>query len=208
MIRYTPKIRAILNFIEEYGFITSRICAKLFYKEDKFALDVARRVLTRLVNNKDIVSNKNSYGKEIIYQFKKNTVSDHKYYLLNFYAEINKLVTKVEYFKLEESWFISNKRSDAHIIFNNIVDGNDSFKSYLVEFDKYHKTNPIEKYDLIYDSGEVQEWYKLRYGLNNYFPDVVIINYSGKCNNETERDYKIIGIDYDFTSLLQKVILS
>lgn len=205
MIRYTLKIRNILNFIDEYGFITSRICAYIFFKNSKCQLDMARRTLRKLVNNKDIVANKDKYGKELIYQFKKNIVSDHKYYLLNFYAEIYNQVTEIEYFKLEESW--GSRRSDAHIIFNNIICGQDSFKSYLIEYDKFHKTNPVEKYNEIYDSGCVQEWYREREGLENHFPDVIIINYSGKCVSSNRDDYKIIGLDYNFTDLLQKVIL-
>jgi hypothetical protein len=206
-MRYTQKVRDILNFIDKYGFITTRITANLFYKEDKYKQDVARRVLNRLVTNKDIVVNKNQYGKELIYQFKKNVVSDHKYYLLNLYAEINNLVNEVEYFKLEETWSLSNRRSDAHIIFNNIINGQDSLKSYLIEFDKFHKTNPIEKYNQIYNSGEVQEWYTVRQGVKDYFPDVIIVNYSGKCSSSDRDDYNIIGLDYDFTDLNQKVII-
>lgn len=207
MIRYTQKIRNILAFIDKYGFITTKICSNLFYKDDKFKIDVARRVLNRLVYNKDIVVNKNSYGKELIYQFKKNTISDHKYYLLNLYAEINSIVTKVDYFKLEENWSLSKRRSDAHIIFYNNTNGKPDFKSYLIEFDKYHKTNPIEKYNSIYDTEEVQEWYKENQDEEDYFPDVIIINYSGQCSKSDRKEYKIIGLDYNFTDLLQKIVL-
>lgn len=207
MIRYTQKIRDILHFIEKYNFITTRICAYLFYKKNKYSIDVARRVLNRLTTNGDIVANKNKYGKELIYQFKKSTISDHSYFLLNLYAEINNLVNKVEYFKLEETWQLSNRRSDAHIIFHNIIDGRNQGKAYLIEFDKHHKTNPNEKYNSIYDSGEVQSWYKTRYGLDNYFPDVIIINYSGQCVKSDRDEYNIIGLDYDFTDLLQRAIL-
>jgi hypothetical protein len=205
MIRYTKKIRNILNFIDDYGFITSHICANIFFKDNKCSIDLARRCLRKLANNKDIVANKHQYGKELIYQFKKNIVSDHKYFLLNFYSEIYKQVTEVKYFKLEETW--GGRRSDAHIIFNNIIDGEDSFKSYLIEFDKFHKTNPTEKYNEIYDSGLVQEWYQENQDITDYFPDVIIINHSGKCTKGNRDDFNIIGLDYDFTDILHKVII-
>jgi hypothetical protein len=207
MIRYTQKIRNILSFIEKYGFITTRICANLFYKDDKCKIDVARRVLNRLVNNKDIVANKNKYGKELIYQFTKNTISDHNYYLLNLYAEINNIVTKIDYFKLEETWRMAKRRSDAHIIFHNNINGEPDFRSYLIEFDKYHKTNPKEKYNSIYDTDEVQEWYKENHNMDGYFPDVLIVNYSGNVSKSDNEDFKIIGLDYNFTELLQKIVL-
>ena len=207
MIRYSQKVRDILHFIEQYNFITTRICANLFYKDDRFKIDVARRVLNRLTNNGDIVANKNKYGKELIYQFKKSTISDHSYSLLNLYGEINNIVNRVEYFKLEETWNLANRRSDAHIIFNITLNGKDVGKSYLIEYDKHHKTNPTEKYNSIYDSGEVQDWYKIKYNQDNYFPDVIIINYSGKCSKSDRDEYNIIGLDYNFTDLNQKVIL-
>jgi hypothetical protein len=207
MIRYTQNVRNILNFIEKYGFITTRICSNLFYKDDKCKIDVARKVLNRLVNNKDIVANKNKYGRELIYQFGKNTVSDHSYYLLNLYAEINSIVTKIDYFKLEETWSLAKRRSDAHIIFRNNVNGELKFNAYLIEFDKYHKTNPNEKYNSIYDSNEVQEWYKEHHNMDEFFPDVLIVNYNGQVSKSSNEDFNIIGIDYDFNELLQKIVL-
>ena len=207
MIRYTQKVRYILNFIEKYGFITTRICANLFYKDDKCKIDMARRVLTRLTNNKDIVANKNKYGKELIYQFSKNVISDHSYYLLNLYSEINNIVTKIDYFKLEETWSSAKRRSDAHIIFHNIVDGELQFRAYLIEFDKYHKTNPNEKYNSIYDTNEVQDWYKEHYNMEGFFPDVLIVNYSGQVSKSDNEEFKIRALDYYFNELLQMIVL-
>lgn len=207
MIRYTKKIRDILNFIDKYGFITTRICANLFFKDNKYKIDLARRVLTRLVNNKDIIASKDVYGKELIYQFKKNTVSDHKYALLNLYSEINCLVNSIEYFKLEESWKMSSKRSDAHIIVTTNINNEVQFKSFLIEYDKFHKTNPNDKYNEIYNSNEVQEWYKTNYDIDDYFPDVIIINYNGKTEQSTNENFNIVGLDYNFTDLTQKILL-
>jgi hypothetical protein len=207
MIRYTPKVRDIMHFIEQYGFLTTKICGSLFYKDNKFPIDQSRRVLNRLVANKDIVCHKDKYGKELIYQFKKEVVSDHNYYLLNLYAEINSIVTQVDYFKLETTWSRTNRRSDAHLIFHNRINGKDLGKGYLIEFDKYHKTNPKEKYGQIYDSEEIQDWYKENYGFENYFPDVLVVNYSGKCVKSDRNEFNIIGLDYNFTDLVQKVIL-
>lgn len=207
LIRYTKKVRDILNFIDKYGFITTRICSNLFFKDNKYKIDLARRVLTRLVNNGDIVSNKDVYGKELIYQFKKSTVSDHRYALLNLYSEINCLVHSIEYFKLEETWRESNKRSDAHIIITNNINNELQFKSFLIEYDKFHKTNPNDKYNDIYNSNEVQDWYKGKYNVDNYFPDIIIINYSGKCEKSTNINFNIIGLDYNFTDLTQKILL-
>ena len=153
MIRYTQKVRNILNFIDKYGFITSKICANLFYKDNKYKIDMARRTLNKLVNNKDIISNTSCFGKELIYQFNKNIVSEHRYALLNLYSEINCIVNNIEYFKL------------------------------------------------------VQQWYSNRYEINNYFPIVMIVNYSGKVNQNSD-NFNIIALDYDFTDLAHKILLN
>ena len=205
MIRYTQKVRNILNFIDKYGFITSKICANLFYKDNKYKLDMARRTLNKLVNNKDIISNTSCFGKELIYQFNKNIVSEHRYALLNLYSEINCIVNNIEYFKLEEQWLEGKRKSDAHIIISNIINGDEVFKSYLIEYDKYHKTD-IKKYEEIYNSNEVQQWYLNRYEINNYFPIVMIVNYSGKVNQNSD-NFNIIALDYDFTDLTHKILL-
>ena len=204
MIRYNKRIRGILNFIEQYGFITSRICGMLFYKNSKYNLNMARRVLTKLCENKDLVSNQMKYGKELIYQYKKSDVSDHKYYLLNLYAEINGLVDNIEYFKLEEIW--RDRRSDGHIIFSNKVDNEIITKAYLIEFDKFHKT-PKDKYSELYRKCFIQKWYKDNFNQDDYFPDIIVINYSGIANLDEDEEYSVVGLDYKFNGLLQKVIL-
>ena len=203
MIRYNKRIRSILNFVEQYGFITSKICGLLFYKDCKYSLDMGRRVLNKLCANKDLVANQMKYGKELVYQFKKNDVSDHKYYLLNLYAEINKLVDNIEYFKLEEIW--GDKRSDGHIIFSNMVNNEIITKAFLIEFDKFHKT-PKNKYNELYEKCFVQKWYKDNFNQDDYFPDIIVINYNGVANLD-EGEYSVIGLDYKFNGLLQKVIL-
>ena len=63
-----------------------------------------------------------------------------------------------------------------------------------------------DKYDTIYETGEVQQWYKLKYGVAN-FPDIIVINYRGETDAITDYNYSIIGLDYNFEGLVNKVIL-
>lgn len=205
MIRYTQRTRNILNFVDRYGFITAKICGHLFFKNNKSNIEQARHKLRTLADNKDLIASKKGFGKELIYQRKKEVVSDHKYYLLNLYAQINQIADKVDYFKMEEKWNFTNKKSDAHIIFSYSKDGYSYKKAFLVEFDKYHKTEK-DKYDKIFNSNEVQSWYQINYE-QQIFPDIVIINYSGETDITTDYDYKIIGLNYEFNDLFKKLIL-
>jgi hypothetical protein len=204
VIRYTKKVRDILYFIEEYNFITAKICANIFYKDSKAGLDQARRKLSDLAKNKDIVRNNKQHGKEYIYQRSKKLVPDHKYYLINLYSEIYKRADYIDYFKIEQVWKENNKKSDGHIIYDMNIDGEKRRRAYLIEFDKYHATDK-DKYIKLYESNEVQKWYKNNYG-NEYFPDIIQINYNGNPKIQCG-EFSVIGLDYDFSDLLQKVIL-
>lgn len=204
MIKYTKTTRAILEFIDTYGFITTRICSNIFYKNKQAGVDQARRKLNLLVENKDIIVSKRKYSKEYIFQRRKAIIPDHKYFLIKLYSQIYSLVDNVMYFKTEEHWNISNKISDGHIIYNNIIDGEQVKRAFLIEIDNHHPTVP-DKYIKIYDSNEVQEWYKEKYG-DEVFPDVIQVNYNGVPKIE-DGDFNVIGLDYEFNGLLQKVIL-
>lgn len=201
----TDKFKGILRFVDEWGFITTKICSNIFYKNTTYSLNMAQRTLKKLVDRDFLVVNSLREGKEGIYQYKKDLVSDHRYYLLNLYSEIYKYTDDVIYFKMEEYWSTAKKRSDAHIIFCRNIDGNMIPKSYLIEFDKHSKTG-ANKYDLIYKTNEVQEWYYSNYGME-IFPDVLLINPLAKATIKNSYEYKVVAMNYEFDDLLQKVIL-
>lgn len=208
MIRYTKKTREILNFIDKYGFITSKICANIFYKNNKYGLTQARDTLNRIAKNGDIVvsSNTKEYGREQIYQFTKKLVSKHDYYILNFYSKVYSLVDKIDEFHLEQHWMGGKRRSDGLIVFTNIVDDVEYKKAYFIECDFTHKTDK-EKYIEIYDSGEVQAYFKKVYD-NEIFPSVIQIAYSDKASIESNGNFDVIGLDYDCNNLVSKILIA
>lgn len=201
MIRYTKTVRGILDFIDEFGFITSPIAGNMFYKGNKFAVQQARNRLRSLVENGDIIAKKQPPISEFIYQFKNTTISDHKYYLLNLYSQINLLVDKIEYFKLEETWSEAHRRSDAHIVYSNTINGEKFLGSLLIEFDKFHKTD-LNKYIEIYETGEVQRWYANKFNTDlDYFPNVLVINHNEKVNIEKNDNFDVFAVNYNFEGL-------
>lgn len=202
MIRYTKTTRLVLSFIQEFGFATIKIIANTIYKDRKNPKEQARVVLKKLTDNGDLVAYKMDNHGERIYQFKKEKVSDHKYYLINLYSEIFKVVNHIEYFKIEETWTLSNRRTDAHIIFT-VADK--YTKSYLIEFDKFHSTDK-DKYIQIFETNEVQEWYKEKTG-TTLFPDVIIIDSCGKTKVQTNGEFNVICLDYNFTNLIENIIV-
>lgn len=193
-IRYTKTTRDIINFIKEYGFITTKICSNIFYNGNKNPYHQARVMLNKLYNNGDLKRYECETTKEYIYQITTKYIYDHKKFILDLYSRIYTMCNSIEYFKIEELWEISKRKNDGHIIYKK--DG--KIKTFLIEFDKYHKTSK-NKLNQIYESQEVQEWYKNRYG-KEHFPNIIIITPIGVSNVDSD-NYNVIDLDYSFNGL-------
>lgn len=189
------KNKQILNFIEDFGFITSNICANVCYKNNKYPYNQACRKLKEMTDNKWIKRYKDNKTSEYIYvdNLSKN-LSNHKYILIELYSYIYKNADSIEYFKLEEPWISNKYRSDAHIVYIK----NGKLRGLLVEIEFYHKLD-VNKYQEIYESNEVQNWYIDKYDLN-VFPTVLIVNATG--NPRLISDYyNIKYTDYTFKGI-------
>lgn len=198
-MRYTKVTREILSFIDEYGFITTRICGNIFYKGKSNGYIQARVKLNKMNESNILTRYKDPYTNEYIYQYQKEMIGDHKKYILRFYSEIFNRCERVDYFKTEESWLCDKRRCDAHIVyFIKDKEGNEKARSYLIELDKHHKTKS-DKYIELYDSGCVHEWYHKKYGVKR-FPTVLVISPLGttKC---ADNRFKTITLNYRFEGI-------
>lgn len=193
-IRFTKKVRAILNHITTYGFITNNQCALIYYKGNKQSYIQAQTKMKILYDNGIVKRTEYKLNKEYIYTVEDKVISDHAMYVMNLYAYLYSKFT-VLYFKPEASW-ICKKRNDAHFIIQK--DDGDTM-GILCEVDLFHKTGK-EKLDVMYKSGEIQNWYKVEYGIENYYPSILIVNSTGKTNIESDK-YQVVSTDFDFTDL-------
>ena len=194
-IRYTQKTREVLGFICDYGFISTKVCSKVFYKDNKNGYTQARVILNKLFKNGDLKRYEHESTKEWIYQINKKVVDPHRKAMIDLYSEIFMLVDSIEYFKVEATWCISNRRSDAHIIYKK----NGRVNSLLVEYERYHSTSQ-KKLDEIYASEEVQEFYKLKYKVEDYFPNVLVISPLATTKLVSDK-ISIVCIAYNFEGL-------
>ena len=192
-MRFTKNTRQILDFIDEYRFITSKQCANIFYKGRKLPLIQAQKKLKLMYDNGIIKRNQDKYTKEYIYSFDGNVPNNHKLYLIDLYSYLYNRY-EVVYFNTEEIWNISKRRNDGHIIIKK--DGD--LIGILIEIDINHITNKA-KTDSIYNSGEVQYWYEQNFGVP-YFPSFIIVNASGKSRIHSEY-YEVIATDFTLESL-------
>jgi hypothetical protein len=136
----------ILEFIDQYGFITIKQTQKILYKQHKRGYECARLRLKRLLDLNYVKESQYKITKEYVYQLKGDTrnIGESRMVALNVYAEIVYLADEVNYFKVEEEWNNGNKkRSDAHIIFTmNKGKSNEYMKSYCIEVENYYKLSP------------------------------------------------------------------
>lgn len=193
-MRINEKTKDILSFIEKYGFITAKICSRTVYKEYSQNYQLASRKLRKMEQG-GLLQRYLDNSNEFIYQINKKHVTPHKYYLINFYSRLYEKVDNVELFEIEKSWNISHKRNDGFIIYKN----DNSFYSLLIEIDYSHFTSK-DKLDSLYESKEVQKYFKDNYGINDYFPTVVVISMLGNTKyRNVEFDY--LSLDFNFTDI-------
>jgi len=194
-IRFTRKVRDILSHINTYGFITNKQCALIYYKGRKQPYLQAQTKLKLLYDNGVVKRIEYKLNKEYIYTLENKDIGDHRMYAMNLYALLyNKY--KVHYFKLEESWSLCKKRNDAHFVVEN---DEGCQVGMLCEIDLYHKTSQ-KKLDMLYESGEVQEWYKTSYDIDDYYPSILIINNTGLTQLKSIQ-YDVVAVNFDFEGL-------
>lgn len=193
-MRFTKKTREILNFINEYGFITNNICSRTIFKGGKQAYTQSQKKLKIMCENKAITKYIHPVTKEFIYQVEKKEIDDHRRMIIDLYSRIYEFADEIIYFKIEETWAMANRRNDAHIIFSK----DDSIIGLLVELDKSHKTSK-KKLDDIYNSGEVQQWYLDKFNVD-YFPSFLIISLLGNTRH-ISNDYECLATNYEFEGL-------
>ena len=94
-------------------------------------------------------------------------------------------------------WKIAKRKSDGHLIYRV----GDDIYSLLIEIDYTHATSQKKLMD-IYQSGEVQEWYKNNYNADNYFPSFLIVSLLGDTKYENV-PFTYNTLDFEFNDIEQ-----
>ncbi len=187
----TTRDSDVLQFVEQYGGITIKQAAKLFFSNSKYSQDLARKRLKKLADNEKLKYEGDWATNQRIYYTKKKP-SSHSIMLLNFYVEL--IYYGAEILEFEREYKIDGVcRPDGFMIFQY----NNKGKIVFIEVDMQHKTN-LDKYQKLFDTNLFQNEY-------GTFPQVVIIAAS--------QNYKIEGypfsvklLDYKFTNLKQTIL--
>lgn len=164
-----PRDKQILKFIEDYGSITIKQCAKIFFTNNNMAYDQARKRLAILFKNKFLKRYRQDMRSETIY-YSDNKLSFHDLKVLDIYAYIISVGADVTYFKQEYTIPCGDKDYRADGLIQCIYE--DFFYPILIECDYTHYTSEKKLMD-IYKSGYFQDKYRDKD--ENMFPFVIIM---------------------------------
>ena len=192
----TEEDHKILMQVENYGSITISQCQKLFYNTQAKGYEMARKHLSKLVQYKKLLIDKDIHCKRNVY-FTTKKPGYHKILVLDFYSELIKHGAVIRNFRIEQPWINKKYKSDAYICYTI---GNKVFFDILEVVRT--KNVEIQTYKDIFNSGEAQalnnELYKQLGGQSmNKFPRLIIID-EVQHTNKLQINNEIIVIQLDF----------
>jgi hypothetical protein len=185
----TERDRLIYNHIDRYNFATVEQIQKIFFREQKYGYDVARRRLNLLVKNEYLKATRNYATNQNIYYidgaYKK--ISLHSVLLMNYYAELAHNGAEILTFDKEREFSGGKVRTDAFCIF--IFNG---YKYYqVIEVNSSHNKLNINKYE---DKEIKTELLSL---CNDVLPNIVLIDDSIKNSTLEVKDMEVIQLDFN-----------
>lgn len=180
--------RDILIHIETWGFATIKQIADIFFKQQKYGYDMARKRLNLMVRDNKLFVHRNYDNNMNVYTFEKTKkVRVGDFILMDFYCKLKSEGAEILMFEKEYNKFMDGKiRPDGFTI---VKMGN--WIIYLfIEVQTRHAKADIEKYERLYATKEFQNTFE-----TDLFPTVVIIedvNHKAKYSSD---NFKVVQID-------------
>lgn len=195
----TKRDKAILNYMCEYKYATIKQLEKIFFKEQQYSYNIARRRMERLVQAGYVKTHKLDTNGKIVYilndsEEKINPPSLHRLLVLDVLAELHYLGMDVQEFCVEKSWMDGQVRSDAFIV----VDILDRRYRFFVEVHISNNKHNLDKYSKLYETGEVQGYIS-----SNKYPRVLLITDRSYKNLDCIENVDVVRVDTDLDGLVK-----
>jgi hypothetical protein len=167
----TDRDNEIAKHIEKYKYATIPQIERIFMRDATYSYWIAARRLKTISEAGFAKIYHDEYTNHNIYIFKGdkeiNPPTASRIIVLDVLAEMMYSGFHIELFKVEKFWMGDKIRSDAWVIF--------TIKKrryhFFIEVQLSKHPHNLEKYDLLYDSGEYQNLYG-----KNHFPRVLFIS--------------------------------
>lgn len=170
----TTRDNEIVKHIEKYKYATIPQIEKIFMRDATYSYWIAGRRLKAISKAGFINVRQVDFTNHNIYIYKAdkadkdiNPPTESRIIVLNVLAEMMYSGFNIELFKVEKFWLGDKVRSDAWAIFTI---GKRRYH-FFVEVQLSKHPHNLQKYDLLYDSGEYQKLYG-----KNHFPRVLFIS--------------------------------
>lgn len=168
----TKRDRKIINYLTIYKYITLSQLEKIFFREQGYSYNIARRRMKQIMDMGYCYSHKMKGGNKIVYILKDessrkiNPPSEHRLIVLDVLAELYNQGYEVQSFEVEKIWQNGKIRSDGYFEF--II--NDRLYRFFLEVQISNNKHNLEKYSKLYETGEVQYYNK-----SDHYPNVLLV---------------------------------
>lgn len=192
MIILSDRDKEILVHIETFGFATIKQIADIFYQQQKYGYDMARKRLNQMTDNKKLFRKKDYDTNSNIYTIEKSkTVRKSDVLAMDFYAKLINEGAQILLFEREYTGFLDGKiRPD---IFTAIKIEN--WLIYMfVEIQTRHAKADVDKYERLYVTKQFQDKFQ-----TPTFPTVVVIEDVIHKDPYHSENFKIVQMDLNMS---------
>lgn len=195
----TDRDKEILKYMCEYKYATIKQLEKIFFKEQQYSYNIARRRMDRLVKAGYVNTHKLDTNGKIVYilndsEEKINPPSLHRLLVLDVLAELHYLGMDVKEFSVEKVWMDGKVRSDAFIV----VDILDKRYRFFLEVHISNNKHNLEKYSKLYETREVQGYIS-----SNKYPRVLLITDRSYKNLDCIENVDVVRVDTNLDGLIK-----
>jgi hypothetical protein len=204
-------IKWVREWFELYKYSDIRIIEKVFLKGKQYSYNIARKRLLEMIKADYIKVDRNPITNKNLYTLNEKDIkppSEHKMIILSVLAEMKYMNFQIEHAEIEKHWVHDKGKmvySDGFVIFTM----DNRRYHYFIEVHRSNNINNLEKYDLLFDSGVVQEFYNSMNvpELKNYFPKRILLISDREFKKEIELKHcQVIQIDEKLSNFYKVLI--
>ena len=194
----------IKTWFEPYKFATVNILEKVYYKHQSYSYNILIKRLHEMIKEDYIKAFKDESSNRTIYIYNQSKIklpNQHRLILLTLLSELKYLGFNVERFEIEKEWCEGKFRSDALLQFTVDNLGEDKGKRcyFFVEVQLSNNFHNLNKYDELFESGEVQKYLGKD---KDYYPKILLVSDRHYSNIKFKHpQIKVLQIDTDLNSL-------
>jgi len=167
----TDRDKKIISYLEKYKYATIEQLEKIFFREQKNSYNIARRRMAEIRKAGYVKSVRHIETNKLVYIWNDGRLKipdRHRLIVLDVLANLHYQGFKVQTFEIEKEWMNGAIRSDAFTVF--IFEKPKNRYQYFIEVHLSNNDCNLEKYDVLYNTGEVQEYLG-----RNVYPRILLV---------------------------------